>query len=119
MTGKERSIRDMIRGQEQKIERCKKRIEELNLELTEYLASTPPKPPPFSIAPKEDNHDYCGKILYPSEKAAHAARKLINRDLVKVGKKPMKRAYFCDRCEAWHLTSVDSWIPYPENECVV
>jgi len=111
MTGQERHIREMIKGQEQKIAQCQKKIDELNMALFEYLSSIPePMPPP------EDHHNYCGKILYPSEKAAHAARKLINRDFVKVGKPPMKRAYFCHRCEAWHLTTIEKWMPFPENE---
>lgn len=114
-TAKENAIRDKIKGQEQKIEHAQKRIAELKQELADYLASIPPSIPPFSVAPK-DNHVYCGKILYPSEKAAHAARKLINRDLVKKNKPPMKRAYFCPQCEAWHLTTVEHWLPYPENE---
>lgn len=100
---KEKQILEMIKGQEQRIENCRKKIEALN--------------EAYSIEPK-DNHQYCGKILYPSEKAAHKARKLINRDLVKNGKKPMRRAYFCDRCEAWHLTTVESWIPFPEHEAL-
>lgn len=58
-----------------------------------------------------DIHDYCGKILYSSEKEANSARKLINRDLTKVGKSPINRAYFCDQCEAWHLTTIPYWIP--------
>ena len=53
-----------------------------------------------------DDHNYCGKILYASKKEADSARKLINRDLTKVGKRRMERAYFCDRCEAWHLTTI-------------
>lgn len=116
MTGKEKGLREMIKHQEHKIESCQKKIAALNKELEDYLASQPPKPEPFAVLPKEDHHDYCGKILYPSEKAAHAARKLINRDLLKVGKAPMRRAYFCDRCEAWHLTTILQWIPFPENE---
>lgn len=114
MTGPEIQIREKIKGQEQRIANCQKKIEALNKELEDYLASVPPKPEPFAVLPKEDHHDYCGKILYHSEKAAHAARKLINRDLKKVGKPPLKRAYLCDKCEAWHLTTVESWIPYPE-----
>lgn len=115
MTGKERALRDAIRQQEEKKTKIQARIEEMTQELADYLASIPPPVPPFSVAPK-DNHVYCGKILYPSQKAAHAARKLINRDLVKKNKTPMKRAYFCQQCEAWHLTTVEHWLPYPENE---
>jgi hypothetical protein len=115
MTGKERALRDSIRQQEDKIIRIRASIKETQRALDEYLASLPPPLPPFSVPPVDD-HDYCGKICYPSEKAAHSARKLINRDLAKVGKKPMKRAYFCDKCEAWHLTTVAEWYPFPENE---
>lgn len=114
MTGMEKHFREMIKGQERKIESARKRIEEIEMELGEYLAGVIIKPPP--PVPLKDTHDYCGKILYPSAKAAHAARKLINRDLVKVGKEPMKRAYFCHRCEAYHLTTVPHWMPHPEHE---
>jgi len=113
-TGKEKHFREMIKGQERKIEQARKRIEEIEIELAVYLDSLPVKSEPFAMAPK-DNHDYCGKILYASEKAAHAARKLINRDLKKKGKELMRRAYLCDKCEAWHLTTVPHWMPYPEN----
>lgn len=115
MTGKERALRDAIRQQEEKKAKIQARIEEMTQELADYLASLPPPLPPFSVPPV-DAHDYCGKILYPSEKAAHAARKLINRDLKKKGKELMRRAYFCDKCEAWHLTTVPHWMPYPEHE---
>jgi hypothetical protein len=114
-TGKERALRDQIRQQEEKILRIQASIKETQRALDEYLASLTPPLPPFAMAPKDD-HDYCGKILYASEKAAHAARKLINRDLVKNNKPPMKRAYFCKRCEAWHLTTIEKWMPFPENE---
>lgn len=114
MTGQERHIREMIKGQEQKIAKAQKKIDELNEALFEYLTSIPEP-----IAPPKDQHNYCGKILYTVEKAAHSARKLINRDLIKMGKEPMKRAYFCHRCEAWHLTSMPFWMPYPENETKV
>lgn len=115
MTGHEIQLREKIKGQEQRIANCQKKIAALNKELEDYLASLPPKPEPFAVLPKEDHHDYCGKILYPSQKAANAAKKLINRDLKKGGKPPLKRAYLCDRCAAWHLTTIESWIPYPET----
>lgn len=115
ITGKERALRDAIRQQEEKKAKIQARIEEMAQELADYLASLPPPLPPFSVPPV-DNHDYCGKILYPSEKAAHKARKLINRDLLKKGKELMRRAYFCHRCEAWHLTTIPHWMPFPEHE---
>lgn len=117
MTGKERALRDAIRQQEEKIQRIRVRIEEITQELTDYLASLPPPVAPFSVPPADD-HDYCGKILYPSEKAAHSAQKLINRDLKKKGKQRLERSYYCTRCEAWHLTTVPHWCPYPENEII-
>lgn len=115
--GKEAQIRNQIEGQEQKIAKAQKRIEELNQELTDYLAAVQLEPEPVQAI--VDNHNYCGKILYASKKAANSARRLINRDLVKAGKKPMKRSYFCDQCEAWHLTTVPHWMPHPEKELTV
>lgn len=114
MKGKEANIRTMIADQERKISRAKNRIEELNMELSRYLSSKQT----IHVTPVEptDSHDYCGKILYSSKKEANSARKLINRDLAKKGKPPMKRAYLCKQCEAWHLTSIPHWMPYPENE---
>lgn len=113
MTGHEKHLREMIKGQQDKIARCLERIVEIENELSAYLTNLPPPMPPFSVAPK-DAHDYCGKILYPSEKAAHSAQKLINRDLKKKGKARLERSYYCTRCEAWHLTTV----PFPEHEVV-
>jgi hypothetical protein len=115
MTGKERALRDSIRQQEEKIVRIRASIKETQRALDEYLASLPALQAAL-LLPTRDAHDYCGKILYATEKAAHAARKLINRDLKKKGKELMRRAYFCDKCEAWHLTTVPHWCPYPENE---
>lgn len=79
MSGKETHIRSLIKAQEQKIARAQGRIAELTKQLEELLK---PKPPQEPI--KKDDHNYCGKILYPSKKAAASARKLINRDLKKI-----------------------------------
>jgi hypothetical protein len=111
--GKEAALRSLIAGQEQKIAKAQKRIDELNKQIMDLL-SAPSVPAPMPI----DISMYCGKIMYASKKQANSARKLINRDLVKVGKKPMKRSYFCDQCSAWHLTSTPHWCPHPENENV-
>lgn len=113
MKGKEAHIINLIQGQEQKIAKAKKRIEELQADLSALLTA---KIEHISPVEPVDNHNYCGKFLYTSKKSANSARKLINRDLVKAGKPQMRRSYFCERCEAWHLTSVPSWSPYPENE---
>lgn len=118
ITGIERDLRMQIKAQQDKIDRAQKKIIELNEDLETYLANLPPPKPPLPVAPK-DEHKYCGKILYPSEKAAHSARKLINRDLKKKGKEPMRRAYLCNICEAWHLTTIPLWLPYPENEITI
>lgn len=110
MKGKEAHLRNMIEGQEQRIAKAKRRIEELNQQLSDYLSSKkiiPVEP----VEPPTDSHNYCGKILYSSKKEADTARKLINRDLTKKGKPPMNRSYFCERCEAWHLTTISHWIP--------
>lgn len=113
--GKVAEILNQISGQEQKIAKAQKRIDDLQHELSGLLSAQIERVTP-SAELLVDNHNYCGKILYASKKAANSARKLINRDLVKAGKPQMRRSYFCERCEAWHLTSVPSWSPYPENE---
>lgn len=104
MSGNETHIRSLIKDQEQKIARAQQRIAELTKQLDEL---SKPKPPQEPI--RKDDHNYCGKILYPSKKAAASARKLINRDLKKVGKPSMKRSYFCTQCDAWHLTTIGHW----------
>jgi hypothetical protein len=107
MTGYEKNLRNMIAALEQKILASQSKLEKYKDELNLYIAGLP-KPP------KPDTRDYCGKILYTSEKAAHAARRLINRDLRKAGKPEMPRAYFCVQCEAWHLTTKSVYNP-PSN----
>lgn len=104
MNGKETHIRSLIKDQEQKIARAQERIAELTKQLEELSKPNPPQEPI-----KKDDHNYCGKILYPSKKAAASARKLINRDLTKMGKQPMRRSYFCTQCDAWHLTTIGHW----------
>jgi hypothetical protein len=50
----------------------------------------------------------CGKILYPSEKEARKAIKLVNVQIYKYkGAKAskIKSFYYCDICKAYHLTS--------------
>jgi len=108
--GKERHLLEMIAGQERKIEACKLKIAEIQAALEVHrLVSSQPSSKPIDLT------GYCGKILYTSEKAAHKARKLINRDLKKEGKELMRRAYHCHECDAWHLTTMPSWLPYPET----
>lgn len=117
MKGKEATIMNLIIGQQAKIDKAMKRIKELQRELSDLLTSRIEHVAPVKSV--VDNHKYCGKILYVSRKAANSARRLINRDLIKQEKPPMKRAYFCDKCEAWHLTTIPHWMPHPENETLL
>jgi hypothetical protein len=111
--GKEQDFLERIKGQEQKIENCRKKIQELQNELISYravMASVKEfKEPPVDLT------GYCGKILYISPKAAQSAMRLINRDLKKAKKPPLVRSYHCVKCDAWHLTTMPSWLPYPET----
>lgn len=112
--GKERHLLSMIAAQERKIEVCLERIADIQKELEAHRAN-----PVKMIVVKTrqepiDLTGYCGKILYTSSKAARAAMKLINRDLRKKGKDPLQRAYHCKECDAWHLTTIPSWLPHPE-----
>lgn len=119
MTGREKELTTIISHKEDKINNLKRKIrmygdmhgglktdiirtehqiKYYKEKLEDYLKSLPPEPPP-------DARNYCGKIPYTSEDDAHKARSLINRDLIKASKTPIKHVYFCDICEAWHLAT--------------
>jgi hypothetical protein len=77
-----------------------------NKELLEYIENNMEKikgrligeiPIPELVLP-------CEKIMYPSEKAAKTEIRRIEK-LEQENKKPV-RAYECEKCGAWHLTSI-------------
>jgi hypothetical protein len=87
----------------------KKAIDERIADLKEQLAAIKNPAPALSF-PKDDRI-YCGKILYVSQHAAAVAMRIINADLKQKGEDLLKRAYFCEECDAWHLTTVPAWQP--------
>jgi hypothetical protein len=109
MKGTESNLRNLIKQQEDKLARIQNHIEELKQKLADHLAfvALPIKHP--GVQKVVDNHNYCGKILYTSKKAANGARLLINRDLVKSGKKKMKRSYFCRSVALNFCSSLDAF----------
>ena len=59
----------------------------------------------------------CNKTSYPSKREA---RSVINsfhkrRTRTHYGSKLPKRAYYCDKCNAWHLTSLVDYKEYGED----
>jgi hypothetical protein len=44
----------------------------------------------------------CRKNRFPTKEAAKA----IGRMVVKMGRADQNRAYYCQHCKAWHLTSM-------------
>jgi hypothetical protein len=48
----------------------------------------------------------CNKMNYPDKKAAVSAANLrvCGRRRIRRNRPEMLRAYFCDRCNGWHLT---------------
>lgn len=112
--GKERHLLDMIAAQERKMEACRIKIAQIQKDLEAHQALPVKEKATKTPKPPIDLTGYCGKIPYVSCKSARAAMKLINRDLRKKGKDPLQRAYHCKDCDAWHLTTIATWLPHPE-----
>lgn len=47
---------------------------------------------------------WCKKVPYDSRAMAKTAIKQLNRQFANGG---LKDAYFCDKCDAWHITSME------------
>lgn len=103
--GRVKHLRTMIKHQEAKRDKITQAILALEIELALALEEAS-KPPPKPLPPVIDEHKYCGKIPYVSQDQARSAMRLINRDLKQKGTDLLRRAYFCQQCEAWHLTTI-------------
>jgi hypothetical protein len=96
---KERSLQEQLRALIAKRDKVDATIAEIKSQLADLQYA------PVLYELKPDNHVYCGKICYPSMHAAGVAKRTINADLKEKGVDPLQRAYFCEQCEAWHLTT--------------
>ena len=112
-TKKERHLRSQVSNAEQAIEKAFERLRKLKVELKLYLNS-----PEYTKAILEEakeikvdhgNRVYCGKQLFESKRLAHMAMSEINAQInsnrFSDKKKLLKRVYYCEKCDAFHLTS--------------
>ena len=92
-------MRNNLRSIEGDIAHFKKRLaasEEKYRELKHKIAAQ-------EIFTSDNEIKGCGKMMYATEREANIHRREANA-LIQEENKKLRRAYFCDTCQAWHLT---------------
>jgi len=70
------------------------------------------KPARIQATQTEEKNWYCGKKRYENKKHAQT---VMNFSKKQRRKNLPQRAYFCESCGYWHLTSKPDWFAKPQN----